>query len=53
MGFLSEFAVLVGGLLLYWACQGIESAAITTMEGGDLPSLGREHTKGGGRLIFE
>jgi hypothetical protein len=39
-GFSSDFAVLVGGLLLYWASRGVEAAAITTMEGWDLPSSG-------------
>ena len=46
-GFLSEFTVLVGGLLLYWACWGVESATITTMEGWDLPASGRKHMQGG------
>jgi hypothetical protein len=39
-GFSSDFEVLVGGFLLYWASRGVEAATITTMEGWDLPSSG-------------
>jgi hypothetical protein len=46
-GFLSEFAVLVGGLLLYWANRGVEAATITIMEGYDLPESGRASERGG------
>jgi mannosyltransferase OCH1-like enzyme len=36
------------GLLLYRASRGVESAAITTMEGCDLPSSGQANERGGG-----
>jgi hypothetical protein len=46
-GFLSEFAVLVGGLLLYWTCQGVESATVTTMGGGTFLDQAECTRKGG------
>ena len=35
------------GLFLYWAGRGVESAAITTLEGCDLPCSGRASERGG------
>jgi energy-converting hydrogenase Eha subunit G len=51
-GFSSGFAVLVGGLLLYWASRGVEATAITTMEGYDLPRLGKANKRGGSANIL-